>query len=72
MQVVEEATCILGKHLFHVFGHWIEELLKVVVLEAFGFDGYYVFASGFFPQFCFESFRTLGDIALAFVKPLLE
>jgi Glycosyltransferase 61 len=55
----EEEVCILGNVFSHVFGHWMEELLKVIVLESFGFGGSYVVARDY-PRFCAESLELLG------------
>jgi hypothetical protein len=52
-------VCVLGVMYSHVFGHWLEELLKVVALEKFGFDGFYVFPD-WFPPFCHDSLCHLG------------
>jgi capsular polysaccharide biosynthesis protein len=52
-------VCILGNVAAKNFGHWTEELLKVIVLEASGFDGAYVIAAGL-PTFCTESLEVLG------------
>lgn len=52
-------VCILGNVFSSVFGHWMEELLKVAVLESVGFDGLYVVPAGY-PNFCFQSLHMLG------------
>jgi capsular polysaccharide biosynthesis protein len=52
-------VCILGNVYSFVFGHWMEELLKVIVMEKFGFKGLYVFP-GQYPNFCFDSLALLG------------
>jgi capsular polysaccharide biosynthesis protein len=52
-------VCVLGHMFSHVFQHWLEELLKVVALEKFGFDGFYVFPD-WFPPFCHDSLHLLG------------
>ena len=39
----EHEVCILGNIYSKNFGHWMEELLKVILLEEFRFDGQYVF-----------------------------
>lgn len=57
--LVSHEVCILGNIYSTVFGHWMEELLKVAVLEAFGFQGQYVIAPRF-PQFCLDSLGLLG------------
>lgn len=54
-----EEVCILGNIYSRTFGHWTEELLKVTVLEAFGFDGPYIIPEGY-PEFCHESLTLLG------------
>ena len=53
------SVCFLGHVYSHVFGHWCEELLKVVTLEKFGFDGFYVFPD-WYPPYCHDSLRLLG------------
>jgi len=55
----QDEVCILGNIYSKNFGHWTEELLKVIVLEAFGFDGPYVIPQ-WYPGFCHESFSLLG------------
>ncbi len=52
-------VCILGHIYSHVFGHWCEELLKVVTLEKFGFGGFYVFPD-WYPPYCRDSLQLLG------------
>jgi capsular polysaccharide biosynthesis protein len=52
-------VCVLGNVGSYVFYHWIEELLKVVVLEQAGFKGSYVLNERF-PSFCLESLGLLG------------
>ena len=51
-------VCILGHIYSHVFGHWCEELLKVVTLEKFGFSGFYVLPD-WYPSYCHDSLRLL-------------
>src|SRR5205807_6066846 len=52
-------ACVLGHVYSHVFGHWAEELLKVVTLEKFGFAGLYVFPD-WYPPLCREALHHLG------------
>jgi len=52
-------VCILGNIYSKNFGHWMEELLKVVLLEEFGFDGHYVFPT-WYPRFAHEALALLG------------
>jgi hypothetical protein len=54
-----EEVCILGNIYSKNFGHWAEELLKVIALETFGFDGPYVIPEGY-PGFSHESLALLG------------
>lgn len=56
---VDADACILGNFYSRNFFHWItEELPKVHVLEAAGFDGLYVL--GALPGFTFEFLELLG------------
>ncbi|MBV8476502.1 MAG: glycosyltransferase family 61 protein [Acidobacteria bacterium] len=52
-------ACVLGVMFSNVFQHWLEELLKVIILEKFGFDGVNVFPD-WFPNFCRETLCLLG------------
>lgn len=52
-------VCILGNIYSHVFGHWAEELLKVVIMERFGFVGCYAIPA-WYPAFCRETLGVLG------------
>ena len=54
-----DEVCVLGNIYSHVFYHWVEELLKVIVLEKYGFKGYYLIPEGY-PEFCHQSFSLLG------------
>jgi hypothetical protein len=59
LECCERAVCILGNIYSKNFGHWTEELLKVILLEEFGFDGCYVFPT-WYPRFAHESLSLLG------------
>jgi capsular polysaccharide biosynthesis protein len=68
-----DEVCILGHMFSQVFGHWAEELLKVVLLEAFGFSGSYVIKNDY-PRFCRESLALLGirsDRVINADKPII-
>lgn len=52
-------VCILGHMFSQTFGHWAEELIKVIMLEHFGFSGSYVFRQDA-PSFCYDSLTLLG------------
>jgi capsular polysaccharide biosynthesis protein len=52
-------VCILGQMFSKTFGHWAEELIKVIVLENFGFTGYYVLQEDS-PRHCHDSLILLG------------
>ncbi|MGC2412139.1 MAG: glycosyltransferase family 61 protein [Stellaceae bacterium] len=53
-------VCIIGNVYSKVFWHWTEEMIKVVILEHNGFDGYYVVCD--MPRFCHD-FLSLAGIS---------
>ena len=55
---VDETVCILSNLYAHNFTHWLEELLKVTILERARYAGRYVLSS--MPPFARESLRILG------------
>lgn len=55
---VNETVCILSNFYSHNFTHWLEELLKVTILERAGYAGRYVLSS--MPPFASEFLRLLG------------
>ena len=59
VDTTEEEVCILGNIFSLNFAHWMDELLKVIVLESFGFGGSYVVAHDY-PRFYVESLALLG------------
>lgn len=66
-------VCVLGNIASYIFYHWIEELLKVVVLEDAGFKGFYAVGNPC-PRFCFESLALLGvndDRIITIAKPTI-
>ncbi len=56
-----ETVCILSNFYSYNFTHWLEELLKVTILERIGFVGRYVVSS--MPPFALEFLRLLGIAA---------
>jgi capsular polysaccharide biosynthesis protein len=59
---VDETVCILSNLYTHNFTHWLEELLKVTILERAGYAGRYVLSSlpPSMPPFASEFLRLLG------------
>jgi hypothetical protein len=55
---VDETVCILSNLYSHNFTHWLEELLKVTILERAGYTGRYVLSP--LPPFALEFLRLLG------------
>jgi len=55
----EQEVCILANPCTPTFGHWVEELLKVLILEESGFRGQYVLAPST-QGVWFESLALLG------------
>jgi len=55
----DEEVAILGNPFSHVFGHWIEELFKVIILESVGFSGRYVLPSWYSSNYI-ESLELLN------------
>jgi capsular polysaccharide biosynthesis protein len=55
---VDETVCILSNLYSHNFTHWLEELLKVTILERAGYAGRYVMST--MPPFASEFLRLLG------------
>ena len=55
---VDETVCILSNLYAHNFTHWLEELLKVTILERAGYAGRYLLS--WMPPFARESLRLLG------------
>jgi capsular polysaccharide biosynthesis protein len=55
---VDDTVCILSNSYSHNFTHWLEELLKVTILERGGYAGRYVVSS--MPPFASEFLRLLG------------
>jgi hypothetical protein len=55
----DKEVSILGNIASDNFYHWTEELFKVIALEEFGFDGYYVVPQSY-PSFSWEFMELLG------------
>lgn len=53
-----EEVCVLGNIYSRVFGHWTEEMLKVVILEHAGFEGVYVLSD--MPRFAHDFLKLAG------------
>ena len=58
IELRDEEAAILGNPFSHVFGHWLEELFRVVILESVGFSGSYVLPSWYSPNYT-ESLEVL-------------
>ena len=56
---VDETVCILSNLYSHNFTHWLEELLKVTILERAGYAGRYVLLPSM-PPFALELLLLLG------------
>jgi len=54
---IDEQVCILSNVFSYVFSHFIEELLKVLILERAGYSGPYVYTK--LPKFAFEFWEAL-------------
>ena len=63
-----DEVCILGNLASRNFGHWTEELLKVLVLEHSGFAGSYVITQAH-PKFAHESLELMGIDKKRIVAP---
>ena len=63
----DQRVCILGNVFSRNFGHWNEELLKVVVIEALGIGCHYVLSE--LPEFAFSFLSSLGVTADRILAP---
>jgi capsular polysaccharide biosynthesis protein len=55
---VDEQVCILANIWSYNLYHWIEELLKAIILETYGFKGRYILSG--IPNFAAEFLEVLG------------
>ena len=60
LRCIDEDVCILANACSRTFGHWMEELLKVFILERNGFSGTYVIESSTANKLNYESLALLG------------
>ncbi len=63
-----EEVCILGNLASRAFGHWTEELLKVLILEHFGFTGKYVITQAH-RQWAHDSLAVMGVSGARILAP---
>jgi capsular polysaccharide biosynthesis protein len=55
---INEDVCILSNFYSRSFGHWTEELIKVMILERYGFSGKYVINK--LPEVALDSLNLIG------------